>query len=67
MDTTDTTTLTKTKLTRFLLAYWDWKRRNRTSEPTAEEFEIHPLQAEEIARHVHQEFERGVLSSLVGK
>lgn len=45
----------------FAAACWAFKRRERTTEPTAKEFDLFPPLAESVARQVQIEFERRVL------
>lgn len=42
---------------KFVAAYWAWKRRERTTEPTWDEFGLHEALAELLAQQVHIEFE----------
>ncbi len=51
---------------RFAIAYIDWKFRRRLEEPTGDEFRIGFLRAEEIARAIHQDFERSVVEKTLG-
>jgi len=46
---------------RFVDAYWQWKRRLRTTEPTFEEFGLHEEIAALLAKHVHRRFEQQAL------
>lgn len=49
----------------FVEACWAFKRRQRTTEPTYEEFGITWPMAEVLARQVQAEFERQVLKKAV--
>ena len=49
----------------FVLACWEYKRRHRTEEPTADEFGLLWPLAEALARQVQAEFERKVISELL--
>lgn len=48
----------------FVAACWAFKRRLRTEEPTAEEFGIHWMLSEVLARQVQKEFEQQVFRKL---
>lgn len=49
----------------FVAACWAFKRRHRTTEPTAEEFGLMWPMAEALARQVQAEFERQVLKKVM--
>lgn len=51
----------------FVAALWAFKRRQRTTEPTAEEFCIPWSMAEVLARQVQLEFDRQVFARLLPK
>lgn len=48
----------------FVRAYWDFKRRLRTDEPTAHEFGIPWSLSEVLARQVQKEFEHQLFRKL---
>jgi hypothetical protein len=48
---------------RFMTEYWAWMQRQRTTEPTADEFGLHPVHAEALARKVHYEHESKVVAA----
>lgn len=49
----------------FVKAYWAWKRREITEEPLPGAFGLHPEVGEGLARQVHIEFERQVVSRII--
>lgn len=55
---------TLTKQQAFVRALWSYKRRERTEEPTAQEFGLCKTTAEGLARHVQFEFEQQVLKKV---
>lgn len=51
----------------FVRACWEFKRRQRTEEPTAHEFGIPWSLSEVLARQVQKEFEQQVLAVSLGR
>lgn len=52
---------------RFAIAYWDWMRKLRRTEPGAEEFGLCACKAEALARDCHYEFEKTVVKKQQSK
>ena len=54
-----------TKEERFCIAYWDWKRGLRVTEPNPVNYGLDPWAGEILARQCHAEFEKRKINQIL--
>jgi len=51
---------------KFVIACWDWLRKRRADEPTAQEFDLCECRAASLLRFCHHEFEKNIVKKARG-